>query len=79
MKVNPTQLISMIKQGQNPQQLILSILEQNAQSNPIQANLYQLAKEGKTNEIEQIIRNIYQEKGLDFDKEFTAFKQQWRL
>lgn len=74
-QVNPMQLIQMIKGGQNPQQLMLNILEGQAASNPMSANLLDLAKSGKTADIEQIVRNISKQRGVDFDKEFTAFKQ----
>ena len=74
-QVNPMQLIQMIKGGQNPQQLMLNILEGQAASNPMSANLLDLAKSGKTADIEQIVRNISKQRGIDFDKEFTAFKQ----
>lgn len=76
LQVNPIQLIQMIRQGQNPQQLLMSILEQSAKNNPMGANLLQLVKENKTDQIEQIARNFSKERGLDFDKEFNAFKQQ---
>ena len=69
------QLIQMIKNGGNPQQLALSMLEQNAGSNPVINNLLNLAKEGKTDEIEDIARNMFKEQGKDFDKEFNSFKQ----
>lgn len=72
--MNPNELIQMIRNGQNPQQLVLSILEQQAQANPFDANLLQLAKENDTAGIEQIARNLAQQRGLDFDKEFTNFK-----
>lgn len=73
--MNPMQLIQMIKNGGNPQQLALSMLEQNAGSNPVINNLLNLAKEGKTDEIEDIARNMFKEQGKDFDKEFNSFKQ----
>lgn len=74
-QVNPMQLIQMIKSGQNPQQLMLSILEGQASSNPMSANLLSLAKNGETGMIEQIARNILAQRGLDFDVEFNALKQ----
>lgn len=73
--VNPAQIIQMIKNGQNPQQLMLNILEGNMGNTPMGANLISLIKAGKTNDIEQIVRNLYSQKGVDFDKEFNAFKQ----
>jgi hypothetical protein len=38
-----------------------------------------LAKNNRTKDIEQIARNMAKEKGIDFDKEFTAFKQRFGL
>lgn len=64
----------MIKNGYNPQQLMLSILEGQA-GTPMGANLLKLAREGKTAEIEQLVRNLSKERGIDFDTEFNAFKQ----
>ena len=78
--MNPIQLIQMIQQGKNPEQLMLSILEQYASNNnPLLSNLILLAKEGKGKDIEQIARNIVNEKGLDFDVEFNKFKQQFGI
>ena len=75
LNVNPVDLITMIKNGQNPQQLVLNILESNlAQVNPIAANLLDLAKHNRTAEIEKVARNLCQQKGIDFDKEFNNFK-----
>ena len=79
MQVNPVELIQLIRSGSNPQQLMLGILEQNAASNPVYQNLMQLAKENKTAEIEQFARNLAQAQGLDFDKEFNAFKKRMGL
>ena len=73
--VNPIQIISQIKQGKNPQQLLMSILEGQAGSNPVMANLLTLARDGRTQEIEAFARNVAKEKGIDFDKEFSKFKK----
>lgn len=78
--MNPISLIQMIQQGKNPEQLMLSMLEQQASNNnPLLSNLILLAKEGKGKDIEQIARNIVNEKGLDFDVEFNKFKQQFGI
>ena len=75
LTVNPVDLVTMIKQGKNPQQLILNIFESNlSKVNPIAANLVDLAKHNRTAEIEQIARNLCAERGIDFDKEFNSFK-----
>lgn len=69
------ELVQMIKGGQNPQQLVMHALEQQAQGNPLYANLLSLAKNNQTTEIEAIARNMMKEKGLDFDTEFANFKK----
>ena len=74
MQINPAQLIQMIKSGQNPQQLMLSVLENQMKGTPMGNNLLRLARENRTAEIEQIARNLYNQRGLDFDREFSEFK-----
>ena len=72
--VNPMNLIQMIRSGQNPQQLLMSVLSQN--NSPLSQNLLQLARQGNSQEIEKIVRNLYAQRGgTDFDKDFMAFKK----
>lgn len=74
--VDPNILIQLIKQGQNPQQLMLKILQGQAGNNPLVNNLLSLAQQGRTTEIEQVVRNLYtQQGGQDFDRDFAAFKK----
>lgn len=42
---------------------------------PIGQNLLNLAKAGRTDEIERIVRNLAAQEGLDYDKEFNAFRK----
>lgn len=72
--VDPRRLIQMIRQGQNPQQLMLSVLEGQAGS-PMGRNLLNLARNGQTAEIEKIARNLCKERGMDFDQEFMKFRR----
>ena len=69
------QIISMIRQGKNPQQLMLSMMENSMRGTPLGDNLINLAKQGKTEEIEKIARNMAAQRGIDFDTEFQAFKK----
>ena len=75
MPTNMMQIISLMKNGGNSQQMVLSMLEQQTENNPFAANLLQLAKGNKSGEIEQIARNLAKEKGIDFDTEFNNFKK----
>lgn len=72
--MNPMDFLSMIKSGQNPQQMMLNVLQQG--NNPMSQNLFNLAKQGNTAQIEQIARNLCAQRGMDFDREFNSFKQQ---
>lgn len=74
MNVNPIQLIQMLKNGQNPQQLMMSIFGQNSNNNPILQNAMNLAQTGNVSALEMIARNLAQQRGLDFDTEFQKFK-----
>lgn len=73
--VNPMQIIMQIKNGANPQQLMMSILQNNMGSTPLGENLLYLIKNNKTSEIEKIARNLAKSQGKDFDKEFNAFRK----
>ena len=75
--VDPMQLVMQIKQGKNPQQLMLNVLEGQAATNPIMGNLLTMAKENRTADIEAFARNLAREQGIDFDKEFGAFKKKY--
>jgi hypothetical protein len=74
MNVNPMQLIQLIRSGSNPQQLIMNILQNQGRNNPILQNVADLAQKGDMSTLEMIGRNLAQQRGLDFDKEFEAFK-----
>lgn len=78
MNVNPMQLIQLIKGGQNPQQLVMNILRQQSQNNPILNNAMNLAQGGNTSALQQLARNLAAQRGLDFDKQFTNFRNQLR-
>ena len=74
--VDPKMLIQMIRQGQNPQQLMLSILQGQTYNNPLGKNLLNLAQSGQTSELEKVILNMYaQQGGKNFDQDFEAFKR----
>ena len=74
MNVNPMQLIQMIKSGSNPQQLVMSLLQQQGNNNPILKNATNLAQGGNIAGLEMLDRNLASQRGLDFDTEFNKFK-----
>ena len=79
---SPQDMIKLISsfKNQDPSALISNMVNEAAsQGNPIMQNLANLIKEGKTDEIENVVRNIAKERGMDYDKEFKAFKNTFRL
>ena len=74
-QVDPQQLISMIRQGYNPQQLMMSVLQSRMGNTPMGQNLLALAQKGDSAGIEKIARNLMSQQGKDFDTEFKAFKE----
>lgn len=75
--VDPAYLIMQMRQGKNPEQLMIDILEGEASQNPIMGNLLNMAKDNRTADIERFARNLAKEQGIDFDKEFSRFKKQY--
>lgn len=72
--MNFMQILQLIKNGMNPQQLVMGMLQQN--DNPILQNANILAQNGDIKALEQLARNLSQQRGLDFDTEFANFKNQ---
>ena len=73
--VDPMMLIQAIKSGQNPQQLLMNVLQNKMGGTPMGENLMLLAKEGRSADIEKIVRNMYAQNGRNFDVEYEAFKR----
>ena len=71
---NPMQVIMAIKNGQNPQQIVMNMLQERMSQTPMGQNLIALAQNNQTAQIEQIARNICNQRGIDFYKEFNSFK-----
>lgn len=74
MQVNPFQVIGMIKNGQNPQQVLMNLLEQQ-NSSPMYESLRNMVHNNRIDEIEDFARNYVNSQGGDFDRDFNAFKK----
>lgn len=74
MNVNPMQLLQMIKNGMNPQQLVMSFLQQPQNNNPILQNAVNLAQGGNSSALQMVARNLASQKGVNFDQAFSDFQ-----
>ena len=77
MNFNPMQLVQMIKGSMNPQQLISQILPQ-FQNVPVVQNAANMMQNNDLKGLQQIARNLAQQRGIDFDTEFMNFKNSFR-
>ena len=79
MNMNPMQLLAMMRNGQNPMAMLTQLMQSQIGGTPLGDNLAQLMKNNDAKGIEQVARNLCQQRGMDFDKEFVSFKQQLGL
>lgn len=75
--MNPIELFQFLRSSNDPQQFMLNIMQEQSKGNPLMQNLLQMAQNNQTQDIESVVRNVMKERGVDFDKEFNSFKQQW--
>jgi hypothetical protein len=68
-----------VKKGYRPEQVTMNLLESQMRGTPMGDNLIKLAREGNSAELERIARNLAAQRGLDFDKEFAAFRKKFGL
>ena len=73
--VSPEYFIQMIRQGKNPEQLMMDFLQKQMGDSPLLA----MAQRRDSRGIEQFARNYYKQQGKDFDKEFQAFRQMFGI
>lgn len=75
--MNPMQMLqSFLGRGMSPQQIINQM---SGNKNPMITNLMNMMKTGDSKGVENFARNIFKEKGRDFDKEFGEFKKNFKF
>lgn len=72
--MNPMEILkTFVNGGGNPQQVLMKAIGMNGNNNVMISNLMNMANKGDAKGVEQFARNYLKEKGMDFDKEFSAF------
>ena len=75
--MNPMQMLQGMR---NPQQFLQQMMGNSiVMKNPMARNAMQMAQNGDSKGIEQMARNLCKEKGIDFDKSFSDFKNQFHF
>lgn len=77
MNMNPMAMIkALMGKGMQPQEMVMDMLKNN--SNPMLGNVLEMAQKGDTKGVENFARNVFKEKGKDFDSEFSNFMNNFR-
>ena len=74
--MNPLNMIKGMMGNMNPKNIVMNMLKNN--TNPIFANLIEMANKGDTRGLEQFAKNVCKEKGIDFDKQFNEFMSNFK-
>ena len=67
-----------IKQQGNPKDLLINFFMTQNPKQPMLNNLFKMAKEGDSAQVEKFARNLFKEIGRDFDKEFNSFMNNFK-
>lgn len=51
----------------NPQQIVMQMMQKGAGNNPAIKNMIDLAQKGDSKGVENVARNLFRSKGMDFD------------
>lgn len=72
---DPINFIKNLLANANPQTIAMKMI---GNGNPVLGNLAQMAEKGDEKGIENFARNLFKEKGKDFDKEFSDFMNNFK-
>lgn len=73
---NPMQMLNMMSMKSNPQ-AFQNMMSQQLQSNPLFRRAQQMADGKSPEEIQQICKNLCQQRGIDLDQAIDQFKNQF--
>lgn len=79
MNMNPLQLIGMLKNANNPQQLMMDLMQNNC-NNPMMKNamgsLLSMVQQNDTVGVERMARNLAKERGINPDEMMKNIRSQ---
>lgn len=72
---NPMQMMGMFSGRSNPQQMVSQMMNQQLQNNPLFQRAQQMAQGKSPQELEQVVKNLCQQRGIDLDSAMKQFQQ----
>lgn len=73
---NPMQIMQLLRGIKNPKEAVFQLIKGN--NNPIMKNLVEMAEKGDKEGLENFARNLYNQQGKDFDKDFSEFMNNFK-
>ena len=73
---NPMQIMQLLRGIKNPKETVFQLMKGN--NNPIMKNLVEMAEKGDKKGLENFARNLYNQQGKDFDKDFSEFMNNFK-
>lgn len=73
--LNPLQIVNLLKSN-NPRAAVEQIIQTKYPNDPFMQNLLQLGNQGNTQAIQQIVTQMFNQQGRDFNTEYQNFMQQ---
>ena len=71
--------MQMMKNGGNPQQMIMNMMRQQAGNNPVMNNALQMMEKGDNAGLENLARNLCKERNINPDEAFNQIKGQFGM
>lgn len=76
--INPIMnFIQMLRNAQNPQQMMVNTLKKQTGNNPVMNNALQMMEKGDGAGIEKLARNLCKERNVNADEMFKQVKEQF--
>lgn len=72
MNMNPVEFMTLIK-NRNPQELAMSMIQNNGINNPVILDLVDFARKGDVNSVSKIAEAYFTKQGKNFNQEFNNF------
>lgn len=72
---NPMQTMGMLNQMGNPQQMMNQLMSSQLQGNPLFQRAQQMAQGKSPQELEQVAKNLCQQRGIDLGMAISQFNQ----
>lgn len=74
--MNPQlQMIAQLMRGRNPQEVALSMIQNQKINDPKISQLIKFAQNNQTNDFVNLAQEMFKQRGLDLNNEFQAFMQ----